>query len=97
MLSLLALLATLTVLADELPQTPPPTVTAEDQTYSVIITATLKVYPAVLDIYQNQNYWRLFTNIVGEDSVNLIPNDVDGDGKLSVNDVTSLIDILLAD
>ena len=40
MFSLLALLATLTVLADELPQTPPPMVTAEDQTFSVIISAT---------------------------------------------------------
>ena len=40
MFSLLALLATLTVLADELPQTPPPMVTAEDQTFSAIISAT---------------------------------------------------------
>ena len=77
------------------PATPPSM--SNRSCFSCYDTATLKVYPAVLDSYQVQNYWKLFTNIVGEDAVNPIPNDVDGDGKLSVSDVTSLIDILLAD
>lgn len=76
------------------PATPPSM--ANRNCFSCYDTATLKVYPAVLDSYQLQNYWRLFTNIVGEDAVNPAPNDVDRDGKLSVSDVTSLIDILLS-
>ena len=75
------------------PATPP--VVANSGCFACYETATLKVYPAVLDAYQPKNYWNHFYIIVGEDTVNPVPSDVDGDGQVSINDVSSLIDILL--
>ena len=59
-------------------------------------TANLIVYPAVLDSYQSTNYWNQFSNITSEDSVSPDTGDVDGDGIIGVNDVTRLIDWILA-
>ena len=58
-------------------------------------SATLHVYPPVIDSYKTTNYWRKFTNIVGEDTVNPLPSDVNGDGGVDIDDVSSLIGNLL--
>lgn len=73
-----------------------PPVMAGSNCFSCYQTATLHVFPAVLDSYQTTDYWNLFSNIVGEDTVNPMPNDVNGDGKVTISDVTSLIDLLLS-
>ena len=59
-------------------------------------TTNLIVYPAVLDSYQSANYWNQFSNIMSEDSVSPVTGDVDGDGIIGINDVTRLIDWILA-
>jgi hypothetical protein len=38
--------------------------------------------------------WKKFTNIVGVENMS-VPGDVDGDGKVSITDVTGLIDLLM--
>ena len=58
-------------------------------------SATLHVYPPVIDSYKTTNYWRKFTYIVGEDTVNPLPSDVNGDGGVDIDDVSSLIGNLL--
>ena len=65
----------------------------ETDTYG---TATLHVYPAVLDSYRGNDYWNQFNNIVGEDNVAPAAGDVNGDGTMSVGDVTTLIHLLLS-
>ena len=72
----------------------PPTTTFQN-CFDCYQTATLKVFPAVIDTYQSTNYWNRFANIVGEDTVNPEPNDIDGDGNFGINDITTLIDRLL--
>ena len=62
---------------------------------NVYATATLHVYPAVLDKYQAANYWKQFGSIVGEDKVAPAAGDINGDGKMSISDVTTLINMLL--
>ena len=58
--------------------------------------ATLHVYPAVLDSYRSTNiFWSQFATIVGEDNVAPAAGDINGDGKMSITDVTSLINMLL--
>lgn len=58
--------------------------------------ATLHVYPAVLDSYKSTNtFWSQFATIVGEDQVAPATGDINGDGKMSITDVTSLINMLL--
>ena len=73
-----------------------PPVMANSGCFTCYDTATLIVYPAVLDSYQSTNYWNQFSNIVGEDSVSPNTGDVDGDGIIGINDVTRLIDWILA-
>ncbi len=58
-------------------------------------SATLHVYPPMIDSYKTTNYWRKFTNIVGEDTVNPLPSDVNSDGGVDIDDVSSLIGNLL--
>ena len=74
-----------------------PPVMSDSGCFSCYSTATLKVYPAVLESYQNNSSWNRFTNIVGEDTVNPEVNDVDGDGQFNITDITTLIDRLLND
>ena len=75
------------------PATPP--VMAGQNCFDCYQTATLKVFPAVIDSYQSTNYWNQFANIVGEDTVSPDVNDIDGDGNFGINDITTLIDRLL--
>ena len=72
-----------------------PPVMASSNCLACYSTATLHVYPAVLDSYQSTNYWNQFTTIVAEDKVAPAVGDTNGDGKLSITDVTSLIELLL--
>ncbi|MBR4830130.1 MAG: leucine-rich repeat protein [Muribaculaceae bacterium] len=58
-------------------------------------TATLHVYPPVQDSYSQAWYWDEFSTIIGEDAVDPAPSDVNGDGVVSIKDVTELIDQLL--
>ena len=59
--------------------------------------ATLHVYPAVLDSYKSADtYWSQFSNIVAEDNVAPAVGDANGDGKLSIGDITTLINMLLS-
>ena len=69
----------------------PPVIAGEDSFwhYGSFSNATLKVPGPSINKYQNAEYWSLFPRIIGF-------GDVDEDGKVSINDVTSLIDILLS-
>ena len=52
--------------------------------------ATLYVPSASLNAYKGTDYWNLFFQAYGN-----TPGDVNGDGSISINDVTILIDMLL--
>lgn len=58
-------------------------------------TATLHVYPAVLDSYSASGYWNQFNNIVGEVQVAPATGDVNGDGQMNISDITKLINMVL--
>lgn len=68
----------------------PPVIAGEDSFwhYGSFSNATLKVPAPSINKYQNAEYWSLFPRITGF-------GDVDEDGKVSISDVTFLIDILL--
>lgn len=72
-----------------------PPVMAASNCFDCYNTATLHVHPAVFDSYQATNYWNQFVNIVAEDKVAPGNGDINGDGKLSIGDVTGLIEMLL--
>ena len=72
----------------------PPVMAASD-CFNCYATATLHVYPPVLDSYQAVNYWNQFANIVAEDKVAPAEGDMNGDGRLNITDVTTLINMLL--
>ena len=46
--------------------------------------------------YKNAAVWKDFYSIIGVDIVDSLPGDVDGNDKVNITDVTSLIDYLLA-
>ncbi len=73
-----------------------PPVMAASNCFDCYNTATLHVHPAVLDLYQAANYWNQFNSIVAEDKVAPAAGDANGDGKLTVSDVSALIDMLLS-
>lgn len=54
--------------------------------------ATLYVPAESLDAYQTAYYWKNFQHI---EPIPAVTGDVDGDGKVSIADVTDLIDMLL--
>ena len=58
--------------------------------------AFLRVPGESLNSYQNAEVWKNFLNITAIGGGNIIPGDVDGDGELTIGDVTDLIDLLLA-
>ena len=60
---------------------------------SIYDTATLHVPAAAIEAYRNAYVWKSFTNIEGMPGSG--PGDVNGDGKLDVDDVTVLIGMLL--
>ena len=72
--------------------TPPTTVS---NSFGNVYKDTLYVYPAVLDRYQASPYWSMFRSIVGDDKVVPVNGDVNGDGTLSISDVTTLISRVL--
>ena len=54
--------------------------------------ATLLVRRNYVSNYYETDYWHKFTNIIGIDDE---PGDVNGDGSVTIKDVTDLIDLLL--
>lgn len=72
-----------------------PPVMADSDCFSCYQSATLHVFPPVLDSYQTTNYWNRFTNVVGEDKVSPVAGDVDGNGVLNVSDVVNLINQMM--
>lgn len=56
--------------------------------YGSFSGATLCVPVASVGLYQSDEYWSLFPVIVGQ-------GDLDGDGRITIGDVTILIDMLL--
>ena len=62
-------------------------------TSSTYSNATLRVLPEALEAYKVANYWKNFANI--EALAGSGPGDMNGDGRLSIGDVTGLIDALL--
>ena len=84
----------------------PPTITAcftgisagdgtlDDATYK---NTVLEVPQGTLNAYKNATGWKEFLNIVEMDSETIpTSGDANGDGKVSIDDVTSLIDYLLS-
>ena len=63
-------------------------------TNTVYNNATLYIPIGATEDYQLTDYWYKFANME-EKNLDVIPGDVDGDGKLTITDVTDLIDILL--
>ena len=57
-------------------------------------TATLHVPEESLDAYKTAYYWKYFINIEAISTV--VPGDINGDGTISISDVTGLIDLLLS-
>jgi hypothetical protein len=58
-------------------------------------SATLHVFPAVLESYRESDYWNRFTGIVGEDNVAGSEGDANGDGVFNLTDVIQLINSLI--
>ncbi len=56
--------------------------------------ATLYIPIGATEDYQLTNYWNKFAHIV-EKNLDVVPGDVDGDGRVGISDVPSLIDLLL--
>ena len=74
--------------------TPPALNTKNAFNNSVYTSATLNVPSRSLDLYSSTAYWSSFKNIVGIETGDM-PGDVNGDGKVSIDDVTDLIQMLL--
>ena len=74
--------------------TPPALDTKHAFNNSVYTSATLNVPSRSLDVYSSTAYWSSFKNIVGIETGDM-PGDVNGDGKVSIDDVTDLIQMLL--
>ena len=73
----------------------PPVMGAQNCFYATVYAdATLYVPAASLSDYQQADWWNLFQTIETFSTVML--GDVDGDGRLSINDVTAIISILLS-
>lgn len=77
-----------------MPQEPPVMENMNCFTINCYRNAELKVLRTSMESYQAADFWNRFNHIVGFGSAG--PGDVDGDGKIGVSDVTSLIDLLLA-
>ena len=57
--------------------------------------ATLYVPKGSVTAYKNAAVWKDFYSIIGVDIVDSMLGDIDGNGKINITDVTSLIDYLL--
>ena len=60
----------------------------------IYTTATVHVPQSSITAYSNASVWDNFTHFVGISGG--MQGDVDGDGKLTISDVTTLIDLLLS-
>lgn len=56
--------------------------------------AQLHVLPGALEKYQSAPYWQNFSQILGDVVID-IPGDVDGDGKITIADVSGVIDVII--
>jgi len=56
--------------------------------------ATLHVLADFLPAYQSANYWKDFSQIVG-DANEIIPEDVNGDGEINISDANSVIEVVV--
>ena len=74
--------------------TPPALNTKNAFNNTVYTSATLNVPLRSLEQYSSTAYWSSFKNIVGIDTGDM-PGDVNGDGAISISDVTALIQMLL--
>lgn len=71
----------------------PPTITS--LCFNCYNSAVLEVPEVSLQAYQNAEGWKCFSTIVAIEGSPIVYGDVDGDGNVSINDVTLLIDLLL--
>ena len=72
----------------------PPVMTSSDCfTSATYNRAQLLVPRNSLDNYKGADYWSKFANIDGWGSIG--PGDINGDGIISISDVTTLIDVIL--
>ena len=62
--------------------------------YNVPTKDILHVLPQYLEAYENADQWKDFFSI-NDDLVDPIPGDVNGDGRVNVSDVTTLINMIL--
>lgn len=74
-----------------------PPALADETSISNYRNVTLHVHPAVLELYQAADYWKDCSNIIDDYHGQPAAGDVNGDGKVSIGDVTRLIDMLLGD
>lgn len=72
----------------------PPVMSSSD-CFECYGSATLHVFPAVLESYRESDYWNRFTGIVGEDNVAGSEGDANGDGVFNLTDVIQLINSLI--
>lgn len=73
---------------------PDPFVFFTDYTYD---NAVLRVPEGSLEAYQNAEGWKRFVHIEEIDDLpHDVPGDVDGDGRITIGDVTVLIDVILS-
>ena len=84
-----------TALADVICKPAVPPVMADSNCFDCYGTATLHVFPAVLDSYRTTNYWNRFSNIAGEDTVVPVTGDANGDGEFNISDVIQWINNVL--
>ncbi len=76
--------------------TTPPTIKGSDCFGSIDHYSYINLYvpKGTKDVYRQANEWKRFSKIEEIESV-IIPGDVNCDGKVAIDDVTALIDILL--
>ena len=74
--------------------TVPPVLSADICESIVYNYGTLYVPVGSVEAYKAADYWKKFKNIVGVPDV--IPGDADGNGVITMSDVTNLIDVLLS-
>ena len=74
--------------------TTPPECANESRTFDsdIYSTASLKVQQSCIEDYKEAPVWKNFLNV----SVASLLGDVDGDGQISIGDVTRLIDMLIS-
>ena len=72
-----------------LPVTPP---SASRNSFSSFLQATLTVPATALEAYKAADPWKMFSNIVG---VNTVVGDVNNDGEINIADVNAVTDCIL--